>query len=214
MRLYVRLLALLAIFLTSLSANAAAILYGIRFTVEVGTVVTIDYGPTATETRRDAAGNVYFGLFGVDSEVLSSDGVGKPGDVSFFVIKIEDNIWGYNFPLDNSFRGFRGPIPEEPSCSGVRAFCLGALSPGFDVVGGEIVNLRGGVYGDGDEPFVDFSPFGEHTFSAWGSSLCCGTFSYLEGRGAMELIRIPEPTSLALLGVGLAGLAFTRRRKH
>jgi hypothetical protein len=70
----------------------------------------------------------------------------KPGVVFGFFTKIESMIWSSNFPYPVSdFSGFRGPDG------------LGSASPGFDVVAGQIVNLRGGVFGTSDFPFIDFS---------------------------------------------------------
>jgi hypothetical protein len=70
----------------------------------------------------------------------------KPGVVFGFFTKIESMIWSSNFPYPVSdFSGFRGPDG------------LGSASPGSDVVAGQIVNLRGGVFGTSDFPFIDFS---------------------------------------------------------
>ena len=128
---------------------------GIEFTVLSGSVHTIALpasGP-ATSDAADAAGLKYFGLFSVGSDILATDGIANPGDVDFFFIQMEDNIWGYNYPGDNSFRG----IPWR------------AVTPAFDVVNGAITNLHGGVFGYQDSPFVDFSLFGSNTFNARGN---------------------------------------------
>lgn len=214
-------LALLALLNAPLTATAIPVTYQIKFTVLSGLIVTHTYpeqpGPTTVDVE-DAAGKVYLGLFAVDDEILLTDGINKPGDLDFFFIQMEDNIWGYNIPANNSFAGFRGPLPGAPFCM----FCLGASSPGFDVVDGTITNLRGGVHGSSDIPFVDFSLSGANTFNALGSPFFePGTSSSFVVRsvessgsifGTMELFRVPEPGSLSLFAVGLLVLTLSIRR--
>lgn len=203
-------------------ADAIPITYQIKFTVLAGGVTTVNAETpyNLITSVSNAAGNIYSGLFSVDSDILSTDGIGKNGDVGFFFIQMEDNIWGYNLPVDNSFFGFRGPIPGDPLCLRTMG-CLQAPSPGFDVLNGEIVNLRGGVYGRGDEPFVDFSLFSAlNTFNAHGGgTLRLGeTTSFVGGNnfgisGTMEIFRVPEPGVVALFGLALGVLVpFVRRR--
>jgi hypothetical protein len=199
-----------------LTATAIPIAYQIKFTTLTGFVTTSIYpdplGPPAVQIEG-AAGKVYFGLFAVDDEILMTDGIGKPGNVDFFYIQMEDNIWGYNLAVDNSFSGFRGPIPGDPFCM-MTMGCLNAPSPGFDVVNGTITNLRGGVYGRSDVPFVDFSLNDANTFNAIGASFIeAGTTSTRVGgggtsiTGAMEIFRVPEPGALPLFGLGLVVLS-------
>ncbi len=195
-------------------AQAVPITYGIRFTVDSGTIFTLSGDQFQTITQRDAVGSSYFGHFAVDDAVLASDGTGKPGVLDFFEIAIEDNLWGFNFPGDNSFAGFRGPIPGDPFCE-MTAACPFAPSPGFDVVGGTITNLRGGVFGLADVPFVDFSSLGANTFIAHGALVptSAPTFSFLQGQGSMQLFKVAEPSSLALLCFGLLAIGAARMRR-
>ena len=96
-------------------------------------------------------------------------------------------------------------------------FCQGALSPGFDVINGDITNLRGGVYGAADVPFVDFSNVGgANHFNALGLAVGAPGTSFSrvgDGRtlfaGTMEIFRIPEPGTLGLFAIGLLALTFT-----
>jgi hypothetical protein len=198
-------------------AHAVALLYGLKFTAETGYVEDYRFnesGPSSTWTS--AAGNIYFGSFGIDSDVLAIDGLNKSYELLFLSIKMEDNIWSYNAPSDNSFEGFRGPKPGE-TCSA----CLGAPSPGIDVVGGAITNLRGGVYGESDVPFVDFSFFGANTFNAHGTTVGnpfeigyrFNSVKQLQGR--MDVFRIPEPDTGLLLSIGVVvfGITLCRRQR-
>jgi len=202
-------LALTALLAAPITATAIPVTYQIKFTALTGSVSTLTTpaqpGPPTIQVE-DAAGKTYLGLFAVDDEILLTDGINKPGNVDFFYIQMEDNIWGYNHPDNNSFVGFRGPL-------------LGAATPGFDVVNGAITNLRGGVFGGGDVPFVDFSLFGANTFNAIGRPFVQpGTTSSFVGSegmgisGTMEIIRVPEPGVLPLFGLGLLVLAVSIRR--
>lgn len=219
MRSAMRLLLLLMLAAASPVGHAALVVHGIRLTVDAGSVFT--YAPRSGAdpevSTEDAAGNVYFGHFAVDSDVLAADGIGRPGDLAYLVIKIEDNVWGYNSALNNSFFGFRGPIPHDPFCT-VSAACLGAPSPGFTVQGGRITDLTGGVYGFSDEPFIDFTypTLGDpgNRFYAFGRFLdVTHAWRYLQGGGTLEIIRVNEPSTLLLFGVSLAGLGLAVRRK-
>jgi hypothetical protein len=206
----------LAMLSASITASAVPVAYHLEFTATSGEVVTTtfgDSGATSTTTYSSAVGRTYYGSFAVDSDVLLTDGIGKYGELEYFFIQMEWNVWGYNLPADNSLQAFRGP-----SATGSCSICLGASSPGFDVVNGEIANLRGGVYGAGDIPFVDFSLGGAGTFSA------LGLFPYQPGetrsrvgtldrtiQGTMKVYRVAEPPTLSILALGLALLAFVRR---
>ena len=202
-----------------LTASAVPVTYQIKFTVLSGSVVTQTFptsGPPTSQVE-DAVGRVYFGSFAVDDAILLTDGIGKSGDLDFFSVQMEDNIWGYNVAANNSFAGFRGPIPGGP-CIGT--FCQGAPSPGFDVVNGTITNLRGGIFGAVDVPFVDFSNVGgANHFNALGLTIFAPGTSFSrvgDGQelfgGTMEINRIPEPGARSLFAFGLIALTFTMRR--
>lgn len=148
-------------------------------------------------------GNKYFGFLLVDDGILEEDGLNKKGELTQFWLRIEDYYWSMNLPDPLSdFEGFRGPDG------------LGSSSPGFDVVNGNIVNLRGGVYGQLDTPAVDFSNSGANTFSTWLAvgldsngkffdSLGFRRRSYGHFLGSLKVYRIPEPTILSLFGASV-----------
>jgi hypothetical protein len=191
-----------ALFATSAS-DAAPVAYQIDFTVDsLNGMVPAD--PDVM------IGNKYFGSFVVDSGLLLSDGLNQSGLVSDFFVQFEDVIWSLNAPYPQSqFKGFRGPGG------------LGSASPGFDVLNGDVVNLRGGIYGSADYPFVNFSvdpdePSGPqpgctgaycgNAPNAFSTFNPAGSFS-----GSMKIVRIPEPGPMALLMTGLIGFLASRR---
>lgn len=201
-------LALISVLGMPLTAGAIPVTYQIKFTVLTGSVVTLTIPPqpgAPTITEVDGAGKVYFGEFAVDDQLLQTDGMNKSGTLDYFRIQMEGNTWGFNDPSNNSFAGFRGPNG------------LGSFSPGFDVVNGTITNLRGGVYGQSDVPFVDFSLLGANTFNALGKPFFApGTSSSFvrDAMGSMEIFRIPEPGTLAMCGFGLLLMLTTLRSRR
>jgi hypothetical protein len=186
------------------ATHAGQVFYGLDFTVEyVFSGGGFDLDP------RVAIGNVYTGSFSVDSAVLAQDAIDVAAEVGAFSITMEDVSWVMGSPF-SAFAGFRGP-------GGFGA------SPGFDVAGGQVTNLRGGVFGSADFPFVDFStdvrlPPATNTGACTGAN--CGnrpnafyTVNPLGAFGGAMTVHavaapVPEPESFAMLfaGVVLVGL--------
>jgi hypothetical protein len=194
-----------------LSTNASAAFAEYRLTFTVTNDVTegrICYRDVETYSCDESAiGLVYHGSFSVDDEVLATDGLNKPGTVGYFLITMEDNTWAFNAPGDNSFVGFRGPGPSS----------LFAPSPGFDVLNGQVVNLRGGVFGLGDRPFVDFtslySPTEPNRFAAGGYPIVFNEpFRWLEATGTLDIAPIPVPQAVWLFGSALGVMGWVRRK--
>ena len=204
---------LAASFLLPATADAIPVSYQMVFKVDY-----IDATASIPPAPQIAIGNQYYGSFTVDDGLLATDGANQAGTVFDFLVQIENVSWDFANPNPGSaFSGFRGPGG------------LGSGSPGFDVLNGEIVNLRGGVFGSGDVPFVDFStdlrlPFVEDPACA-GTAYCgnaANSFFTLNSNGgfggSMRVARaIPEPSAPMLATLGLLAFAsaslLRRRRK-
>lgn len=202
--------ALIALLAFACCAHAIPVLYEIELKTTSGEVKHFDPVTRAT-TSVSAAGNVYNGFFAVDDEVLASDGLNKMGVLYFFILQIESHIWAYGVPGNNVLEGFRGPTATA-------AMDGSAMAPGFDVMNGEVVSLRGGVYGPGDASFIDFQPIFQapHTFWAFGLGVGSGpdSWSWISGgSGSMRISRIPEPSTVLLFGLGIMGSAAFRLRR-
>jgi len=179
-----------AALLFSTAAHAIPISYTLNFDVE--------YVSNALPSDPDLkVGNRYFGSFAVDDALLLHDGLNQPGSLSAFRVQFEDVFWDMNDPAH--FAGFRGP-------GGFGA------TPGFDVLGGQVVNLSGGIFQRGDFPFIDFS------FDCSGGACVnrAGAFSSGSAAGAfggtMSVSRVPEPLLPAWVLAGLIGALFGARR--
>jgi hypothetical protein len=174
----------------------------VQFTLTVDTVNQAPFPECASSGEflgfgcNNAIGDTYVGSFTVDDSILAGDGLQTGIPVFDFSLQIGDVIWSQNPVLNNQFAGFRG-------------LDLFAPGPGLVVTGGALVDLAGGVFGDGDIPFVDFS----------GNGLPANRFSADEGATHLEgcltigavksgCSSIPEPGTLPLLLVSALGLAF------
>lgn len=209
----------LALLLTSTSALAAPVVYEIEY--RVAYLMTAENSPPIDP--RVQVGESYFGSFTVDDSILATDGINKVGSVSSFTIVFEDVVWSMTEPSPLSeFVGFRGP-------NGFGA------APGFDVVNGQLANLRGGVYGGADIPFVDFSTdqSGNYPIDPNCSGAYCGnspnsfySYSRLGAFGGSMYLKldgvllpgtnsyVPEPGTSSLTFLALAVAATVARRRQ
>ena len=174
---------------------------------------------TVGQERRDcdiydavSADNTYSGYFKFDASVLENDGY-KDAQFDSFYFELGATVWDSNNPSD--FAGSRYYNPETR---------LGGFSDDeftFLVEGGELTGLCCGVHGRGDFPYLDLWSFGP------GSSLnnFVNINAYLTrsdpnpggisfyAQGQFSIHQVPEPGTLALFGIGLAGMGLVRRKK-
>jgi hypothetical protein len=150
----------------------------------------------------DEAQPFYVGTFRVDDSLLLLEGNNLQGIITDFYLQIGTVIWDQNHPfssfsdpLRSHFSSFEGPIPGICPLG-----CISAASPGFNVHGGLITGLQGGVRGPGDMPFVDFS---NTTFSAVDT-----IGNHLTGQ--LTLSPIPEPETWLFLAIGFVVLVAAR----
>jgi hypothetical protein len=143
-------------------------------------------------------GDVFTGRFAVDDTLLQRDGDNLNGPIFGFWLKIGTVVWDQDQRSD--FDGFRQFV--EGDTTGLVRF---AAAPSFNIHGGIITVVTGGVLGRGDAPFVDFYNvplLGR--FNAQDDSITHLAGTLTVGRSVSV---VPEPGALTLLGVPLLLLA-------
>lgn len=183
-----------------LATPAGAVSVAHQITLTVDEVIASDGVVPQPEDFQPIplVGAVYGGVFAVGPELLVMTGTNLPGALERFTLRIASIEWDMSRPDqigpssdDSFFAGFRGPGG------------LGAGSPGFDVAGGVITGLRGGVYGLGDIPFIDF--FGDR-FSAYDGDT--------RVNGSLAVAPLPAPPSVWVVVVGAASLVGLGRSRR
>lgn len=199
------------------SATAAPINLQLKLVVDT---VMLNGQPPETFASPPAIGSTYFANITIDDAILASDGIDKAGKVLGFHAQIGDSIWDPSLPhtMLTDFAGFRGPCYGPISCTPAESsvWGLGSEYLGFDVTGGQVTQVYGGVYGQADDPFIDFLSSGR-----WGST----SFFRWQGvgepepgywmvalQGNLSVNQVPEPGSPLLVGLGLMALRLARRR--
>lgn len=175
-------------------------------------------------------GNEYHALIGVDDSILVVDGIARAGKILSFNAQIGPTQWNPDLPAvsgtsgGNAFVGFRGPCYDPAlACTTTQWDVWGMPSEylGFDVSGGNVVGLWGGVYGMSDFPFIDFQGGQYGSLSAFEllPDSDPGRFTRVATNGFLSVAQVtsvPEPSSalLLLFGAGiLCAVTHTRTRR-
>lgn len=214
------------------SAQAVPIKLHLTFTVESTLFFGTPYGNSPDQfLSPPSIGSQYYGALVIDDAVVATDGPIVAGEVLGFTAQIGQTVWNIGslatptaFPDKYGGNGLRGPCYNDG-----RLLCtteewaiwgLGSSSLGFEVTNGEVTNIFGGIVGLGDIPFIDINTI---TPGFWTlpefyirpemvpSGTVGPSYGLIGMSGLLTISKVPEPASLALLCIGLAGLIFIRR---
>lgn len=211
----------LAVCLCLIQLFASATPLNLQVKMVVDTVL-LNGQPPETFTSPPVIGSTYFANITIDDSILGSDGGNKPGKVLGFHAQVGDSIWDPSLPQSflTDFSGFRGPCYGPMVCTPAEwdVWGLGSEYLGFDVAGGEVTRVYGGVFGQFDDPFIDFLSSGRFGANAWyqwqGIGEPAPSYWLVGVQGNLSVAQVPEPAAPLLLAAGLMAMQLSRRRRQ
>jgi hypothetical protein len=196
------------------TASATPIGYQVIFTVDaISNISPVFDNDLSTFVSPPFMGQQFYATLRVDDAILATDGPANAGQLLSFSSRIAESFWRFSAPSSyfGDFQGFRGPC-WNPALNCGEIFTKDII--GFEVIGGVVVGLWGGVYGGSDVPYIDFNGNRFSSLTMFDINVppdAAYAYAIQPLSGTLSISRIPEPASLSLLLIAMFSLRAAAR---
>jgi hypothetical protein len=220
------------------SATLAAMLLGCAVLPGLASAASASYSAHSNNGAAGVLANATLGNYGASGFGVSNSGEGgspqhaidNNGQIDAVKITFSESVrltgvtfgwaWdGSNYDTDFSVLYSTGATPCVNSNSYIALLSCGSgnnwtLLNNYNSSGTGLKNLSNATIFARNWLVVAYGAFGNNCVGNVGQNICDAGDDYFKLSGVQYVERVPEPGTLALLGLGIAGLGLVRRRRN